>query len=127
MARQRKDDLMKCVHIINSSSIGYKWVKMPYPTKLFSFNQVYDSFIFEKENMLLVAYHYIRGSNHCINIDCSTSTILDSDNSHPLPFMFVTFEDFARTLKLHFNNSHIDSYVVFGVYELRPDTKQYVK
>ena len=101
MVRQRKNDLMKCVHIINSSNIGYKWVKMPYPTKLFSFKQVYDSFIFRKEKMLLVAYHYIRGSNHCINIDCSTRTILDSDNTHPLPFMFTTFEDFEEILKVH--------------------------
>jgi hypothetical protein len=76
--------------------------------------------------MLLVAYHYSRESNHCINIDCSTSTILDSDNSHPHPFMFASFEEFNETLKLHFN-SHVESYVVFGVYELRPHTKQYVK
>ena len=50
--------------------------------------------------MLVIAYHYIRGSNHCINIDCSTRTILDSD-AHPLPFMFATFEDFVEILKDH--------------------------
>ena len=27
---------------------------------------------------------------------------------------------------VHFN-SHVEAYDVFGVYELRPDTKQYVK
>ena len=87
---------------------------------------MYDSFIFRKEKMLLVAYHYIRGSNHCINNDCSTRTILDSDNTHPLPFMFTTFEDFEEILKVHFK-SPVESYVVFGVYELRPNTKKYRK
>ena len=120
-------NLGKCVHMINSSGIGYKWVKVPNPNKIaFSFKQVYDSFIFRKEKMLLVAYHYIRGSNHCINIDCSTRTILDSDNTHPLPFMFTTFEDFEGILKVHFKTP-VESYVVFCVYELRQDTKQYVK
>ena len=76
--------------------------------------------------MLLVAYHYSTESNHCINIDCSTSTILDSDNSHPLPFVFTSFEEFNETLKLHFN-SHVESYVVFGVYELRPETIRFRK
>ena len=74
--------------------------------------------------MLVIAYHYIRGSNHCINIDCSTRTILDSDNSHPLPFMFATFEDFVEILKDTFN-TQIENYVVFAVYELQVDTHEY--
>ena len=89
---------------------------------------MYDSFILAKDTMLLIAYNHSRVCNHCINIDGSTNTILDSADTNPLPFLFVTCEDFKRILTSHFNISHIDDMVVFGVYELTPDTeKQYTK
>ena len=84
------------------------------PNLTLSFHQLYDSIIFAKEQnkMLLVVYRYGIGANHCINIDTSTNTILDTDNNHPLPFSFVTYEEYMSTLALHFNIANIESYLV---------------
>ena len=77
--------------------------------------------------MLIIAYRYSRESNHCINIDCSMGSILDTDMHHPLPFKFVTYEEYVISLTSHFNISYIESCVVSGVYELKPDIKEYRK
>ena len=77
--------------------------------------------------MLIIAYAYSRESNHCINIDCSMSSILDSDIHHPLPFVFVTNEEYVTALTLHFNISTIERCVVSSVYELKHDIEEYRK
>lgn len=105
--------------------VGCKWVKLRAPQELISFKQVYDLFILEKDVMLIIAYRYSRESNHCINIDCSMCSILDTDMHHPLPFVFVTYEEYVTALTLHFNISYIESCVVSSVYELKPDIKEY--
>ena len=97
------------------------WEKIGKPGVSLSFHQLYDSYIQgeDKNKMLLVAYRYGKDTNHCINIDTSTNTILDTDNNHPLPFSFVTYEEYMSTLALHFNIANIESYLVISVYELK--------
>ena len=53
--------------------------------------------------------------------------ILDTDIKHPLPFRFVTYEEYVTALTLHFNISNIEYCVVSSVYELKPDIKEYQK
>ena len=69
----------------------------------------------------MIAYRYNRDSNHCINIDCSMSSILDTDMQHPLPYKFVTYEEYVTALTSHFNISTIE------FFELKVVTKHYVK
>ena len=67
-----------------------------------SFECIFDSIIDVRSGILVVAYMHNRDSNHCINIDCSLKTILDTDTRNPTPFCFANKQEFISILCSYF-------------------------
>jgi len=97
-----KAKLSDLVSDFNRSKIGYRWSKID-TGRHTSFECIFDSIINIKTSILVVAYMHNRDSNHCINIDCSQKTILDTDKRNPNPFFFSNKQEFISILCSYFS------------------------
>ena len=111
-----KAKLSDLVTVFNRSQIGYKWSKIS-TGRLTSFECIFDTIINIKTSVLVVAYMHNRDSNHCINIDCSLKTILDTDIRNPIPFFFANTQEFISILSSFFSIDCCHVSNVMSVYE----------
>jgi len=111
-----KAKLSDLVRDFNMNCREFKWMKVKTGSQYTTFDYIFDAIIDLNTSILVVAYMHNRDSNHCITIDCSLNTILDTDSKHPYPFHFDNKEDYMSMLHSYFSiDIHVSN--VMCVYE----------